>query len=408
MGIGRRLLLGICLAVLVLLSGSFSPSRAQETKSSACVSCHERTTPGIVADWQSGKMAKIVDCSGCHGSRHTAAADTNLAVMPTAKECGLCHPTQADRFAQGKHSLAWTAMEAMLRTAHQPRGIIEGGKGCGGCHRIGLDSGKCDSCHTRRKFSVAEARNPLACTTCHMGFDHPQWEMWSTAKHGVIYQMEPTGSRAPTCQRCHMPGGDHRVMTAWGFLAVRLPAPDPEWEAWQTTILKGLGVLDPDGKPTPRLELVKAGKVARLTAEEWQAERQAMLSNCTACHSQQYAKASLDAADSIIRSSDQLMAEVIDTVAGLYKDGLIKQAPDQPYSYPDLLVFYDARTPIERKLYEMFLEHRMRTFEGAFHMSPDYMHWYGWAPMRTTLVEIKEEAQRVRAAGDEKRTPAAE
>jgi len=409
MGLSRQLpLVGFCLMAAVIAAGALSVSPAQEAKTSECVACHEKATPGIVADWRSGKMGKIVDCSICHGSKHISAVDTSLAVMPTAKECAFCHRTQADRFSQGKHALAWVAMEAMPRTAHQPKGIIEGGKGCGGCHRVGEDSGKCDSCHTRHKFSVEEARNPLACATCHMGFDHPQWEMWSTSKHGVIYQMEPTANRAPTCQRCHMPGGDHRVMTAWGFLALRLPAPDPEWEGWQTTILKGLGVLDPDGKPTPRLDVVKAGKVARLTAEEWQTERDAMLDNCAACHSRGYAKQNLDTADSIVRASDQLMAEAIDTVAGLYRDGLIKPAPDQPYPYPDILTFYDARTPVEQKLYEMFLEHRMRTFEGAFHMSPDYMHWYGWAPMKTTLVEIKEDSERIRAAGGATRTPAAE
>jgi len=59
-----------------------------------------------------------------------------------------------------------------------------------------------------------------------MGFDHSQWEMWSTSKHGIRHQMKvdgilPPTASAPTCQTCHMPEGNHDVHTAWGFLAVR-------------------------------------------------------------------------------------------------------------------------------------------------------------------------------------------
>jgi hypothetical protein len=45
----------------------------------------------------------------------------------------------------------------------------------------------------------------------------------------------------------------------------------------------------------------------------------------------------------------------------------------------------------------MFLEYRMRAFQGAFHMNPDYMHWYGWAPMKETLQKVKDEAKKLRA-----------
>jgi hypothetical protein len=90
------------------------------------------------------------------------------------------------------------------------------------------------------------------------------------------------------------------------------------------------------------------------------------------------------------------MAEAINTVARLYDDKLIEPQPYQPFPYPDILNFYDARTPIEQTLYEMFMEHRMRTFQGAFHMNPDYQHWYGWAPMNKDLAEIRMEAERMR------------
>jgi hypothetical protein len=44
----------------------------------------------------------------------------------------------------------------------------------------------------------------------------------------------------------------------------------------------------------------------------------------------------------------------------------------------------------------MFLEHRMRTFQGTFHASPDYALWYGWNEMQQDLTQIKELAAQMR------------
>ena len=383
----------VALTLLALRSG---PAPAQDKKESDCIVCHRMVTPGVVKDWESGKMSQSLDCEVCHG-QHTGPDDIDKLKMPSAKDCAMCHSDQAEQFGEGKHALAWTAMEAMPRTAHQPGPIVGGLKGCGGCHRMGKDGGKCDSCHTRHKFDPNEARNPLACNTCHMGFDHPQYEMYSTSKHGIINALEPTTGRAPTCQTCHMQKGNHRVMTAWGFLAVRLPEQDEGWMADRAAILKGLGVLDPQGNPTARLDAVKAAKVARLTAEEWQAERDKMTDTCRQCHSTRHVTENLNAGDQLIREADRLMAEGINTVAKLYDEKIIEPQPYQPFAYPDILNFYDARTPVEQTLYEMFMEHRMRTFQGAFHMNPDYQHWYGWAPMNKDLADIRMEAERMRA-----------
>ena len=84
---------------------------------------------------------------------------------------------------------------------------------------------------------------------------------------------------AEKCQDCHMPDGNHENRTAWGFLGVRLPLPeDKQWAADQVTILKALGVLNPEtGEPTARLEAVKAVDLARLTEEAWITEREMLL-----------------------------------------------------------------------------------------------------------------------------------
>lgn len=386
---------------------------------SECVDCHKKETPQIVSDWQLSKHAQNgVDCSVCHGTDHKSAADVSKVRVPTPETCASCHPTQVQQFKSGKHAFAWAAMKAMPTFHWQPVALTEGMKGCGGCHKVGLKTeeeirelskagvgfgrASCDACHTRHLFSKVEAQQPQACQTCHMGFDHPQWEMYSSSKHGVRYLLKqsgvlPASVAAPTCQTCHMQEGNHEVRTAWGFLAVRLPLPeDKQWAEDRVTILKGLGVLDPEGKPTARLEIVKQAQVARLTQEDWQKERDKMLRTCAQCHSENFARAELEKGDRMIREADRLMAEAIRTVAELYRDGILQKPANYAYAYPDLLTFHDAPTPIDTKLHEMHLEYRMRAFQGTFHANPDYALWYGWAAMQRTLTEIKHMAQELR------------
>jgi hypothetical protein len=66
-------------------------------------------------------------------------------------------------------------------------------------------------------------------------------------------------------------------------------------------------------------------------------------------------------------------------------------------AFPDLLTFHDAPTSIEQELFVMFLEHRMRTFQGTFHANPDYALWYGWSEMQRDLTEIRTLADDMRA-----------
>jgi len=384
-----------------------------------CVDCHTKVTPNIVKDWQISKhFQEEVDCSVCHGDEHQSADDVAKVQTPTPETCEACHEDQVMQFKKGKHALAWAAMEAMPTAHWQPMALMDGMKGCGGCHKIGLKTeedikelkktgsgfglASCDACHTRHTFSKTEAQQPQACQTCHMGFDHPQWEMYSSSKHGVRALLKqngtlPEGTAAPTCQTCHMQEGNHEVRTAWGFLAVRLPLPeDPEWAADQTTILQALGVLTPEGKPTPRLEVVKGADLVRLTQEDWQKERDKMLGVCGDCHSENFAKAELAKGDEMIQAADHLMAKAIRIVAGLYEDGTLQKPVSYAYPFPDLLSFHDSPTVIEQDLFQMFLKHRMRAFQGAFHANPDYTLWYGWSELVRDVTKIEELAADMR------------
>jgi len=387
-----------------------------------CIKCHKNETPNIVLDWENsahGKAKDKVTCVDCHGGEdHRSAVDVGLLETVTAETCGMCHDVQLDQFSAGKHAPAWAAAKAMPTIHALPMALNEGQKGCGGCHKIGLKEdaevkrlkqagstfghASCDACHTRHTFSVIEARQPQACQTCHMGFDHPQWEMWSSSKHGVRYLLKQNGTlpetaAAPTCQTCHMHEGDHEVRTGWGFLAVRLPLPEnPQWKADQVTILQALGVLDPNGEPTPRLGVVRSADVARLTQDDFDAEREKMIAICGQCHSENFAREELGKGDDMIREADHLLAEAIREVAALYKEGLLKRPAGYAADFPDLLHFYDAPTTIELTLFEMHLKHRMRAFQGAFHANPDYALWYGWSEMVRDLIEIREAAAELR------------
>ncbi len=412
----RRFLL---LSIVLCAETGFLLYAQSANPAASCIECHSKQTPNIVSDWKLSKHSQVeVTCVVCHGDRHQSASDVSQVKIPTPETCAQCHQTQVDQYKHGKHSKAWAAMEAMPTIHWQPMAMIEGQKGCGGCHKIGekpveeiiklrqhgseFGAASCDSCHTRHTFSVEEAKSPQACETCHMGFDHPQWEMYSSSKHGVRTDLKqrgilPAGSAAPTCQTCHMQNGDHGVRTAWGFLAVRLPLPeDKQWAADRATILQALGVLDPDGKPTALVATVQAADLARLTQEDWQAERDKMLKTCNQCHSGNFARQQLEAGDDMIKNADHLMAEAIKIVAGLYKDGVLPQPKNYAYPFPNLLTFHDAPTVIEQKLFVMYLEHRMRTFQGTFHGSPDYALWYGWSEMQRDLTEIRELAEQMR------------
>ena len=409
------------LLMLILSIAMIGISLQAGFAASVCVDCHKTSNPNIVSDWQLSKHGQAgLDCSICHGDQHSSASDVAKVQIPTPDTCATCHDEKVKQYKAGKHAFAWAAMKAMPTMHWQPSILTDEMKGCGGCHKIGLKTdteikdlrktspgfgiASCDSCHTRHTFSAEEARQPQACQTCHMGFDHPQWEMYSSSKHGVRYVLKqnkilPADTAAPTCQTCHMQKGNHEVRTAWGFLAVRLPMPDDIiWKQDRTTVLQAMGVLDPAGNATKRLDVVKAAQVARLTQEDWQKERDKMVATCNQCHSTNFVKSELQKGDRIIKDADHAMAEAIRVVAALYKDGIIAKPKNYSYEFPDLLTFNDAPTPIEQRLFNMFLEHRNRTFQGTFHNSPDYAWWYGYSALQEDLTNIKYMADDMRRA----------
>ncbi len=403
---------------LALLIPPFTWAQTQ-----SCVECHRQVTPSIVTDWLTSKHSqKGISCESCHGSDHTSKEDVEKTKRPLPETCGTCHSKQLTQYQQGKHSLAWAAVKILPPTHQLPMSLVWGNKGCAACHKIGIKTDEdlvkmkahgpgygvasCDACHTRHLFSVEEARQPQACQSCHTGFDHPHWEMYSASKHGIRALLKQSGKlpdsvSAPTCQTCHMQEGNHGVRTAWGYLFLRLPlageVEDTQWKEDQQVILMALGLMDAEGGFTERMELMKAADVLRLSKEEWQAERDKMIRTCNQCHSNAFSTAQLKQGDEMIKQTDHLLAEALRTIAGLYEDRILKTKEGQTNFFPDLLSAHDVSpSPLEQKLFTMFLKHRMRALQGTFHNNADYALWKGWSEMVQDLNQIKEMANTLR------------
>ncbi len=207
----------------------YQPSQAVEGvfKDEQCIQCHDGITPGIVMDWRASRHAqadKQVACDTCHGNDHQKLR------MPTPKICGDCHQKQHDdftdeaRFGFPSHVLAMQRSVDAKHFVDKPKAEVQS---CVQCHSVAT---KCDSCHTRHRFSTAEARRPEACITCHTGPPHPDDKTYFASAHGKRYLAEGDtwdwskpltkgNYPAPTCAYCHMERGRHQVAdkSIWKF-----------------------------------------------------------------------------------------------------------------------------------------------------------------------------------------------
>jgi hypothetical protein len=411
-------------AIVSCFSAAQQPA-APSSSSDQCIDCHTKATPSAVLEWKQSKHShKDVGCTACHGSDHTSASDVEKVKIPTPETCAPCHQAQVDQYNGGKHRHAMAAMRTMPTIHWQPMLAVGDFEGCVACHKIGSPehapelrlsdfgelepigrgSGACDSCHSRHTFSTEEAKQPEACQKCHSGLDHAQWEMYSSSKHGIRYDLKRRGSlpaeaAAPTCQTCHMANGDHGGRTSWGYFGISLPLPDdPQWAADRSDIMKALSAFGPEGNKTTVLGSMKGNESLRFSASEWQQERGKMIKICAQCHSEDYARKQLQMGDAMIQNADHLLADAIRVVAGLYRDKVLPNPWGRPpnFPFPWLISFKEPATVIEKKLQMMYLEHRTRAFQGAFHGSPDYAIWHGWSEMRRDLTEIKEMAAEIR------------
>jgi hydroxylamine dehydrogenase len=218
------------LALIVMALGSSAPAaeeaqRADALSSSSdeCVTCHRRATPGIVEQFGVSTMAAAeVTCRNCHEveASYPGAVEhegTHVLPQPTTAMCQPCHTAEVAEYNQSRHALpAYVAyagtQDLSPEMLDRYESIPEAGAGpikernalfalegpeitrfaCRSCHDIGLPQedgsvGECAKCHLRHEFSRKQARKPETCNACHIGPDHPQFEIYQESPHGIAY-----------------------------------------------------------------------------------------------------------------------------------------------------------------------------------------------------------------------------
>jgi hydroxylamine dehydrogenase len=326
-------------------------------KGEQCIECHSGVTPGIVADWRASRHAKPasgkepVMCPACHGANHQQLH------MPTPGLCAQCHENRVAQFRDEKrfgfpsHALAMERAVDARHFADKPKAEVAA---CLQCHSVAT---KCDSCHTRHRFSAAEARRPEACVTCHSGPPHPDDETYFASAHGKKYLAEGAqqdwskplakGNYAtPTCAYCHMHDGHHQVAdkAIWKF---------------------GLQEVNP---------LTSANEI----------KRKAWVKVCADCHDAGWSAMQLKGLDRERKQAWTLLYKAEDLLKDLRGDDLLYPGPRERPPYPmdamerlnphARIGYYDGQasafynvSPIERDYFEMWYFANLGAYKGAAH-----------------------------------------
>jgi len=293
-------------------------------------------------------------------------ADTNVANI-----CIQCHGTTVKLDSQGKPDPRTWPSDGIA--ALYPDGGV----------------GNCVACHSRHKFSAEEARNPAACTNCHLGPDHPDKEIFESSVHGHIYDTNEkdydfsTGEqipgktlRAATCFTCHM--SSINGLKSTHNVSLRL-----KWNLWApTSFLRtkghetaGWAFWKGAGKVVNGKTLIR-GNAKAGNPEGPEAARTQMKQVCAACHDAVFISNYFKRTDSAVKVYNQYKAEADKLMKDLKSKGLIKA---DVWSDP----FF--------KLYYYLWHHEGRRFrQGAAMGSPDYAHWHGVFQVMQDIREMKD------------------
>ncbi|MCB0116779.1 MAG: hypothetical protein KDD84_21925, partial [Caldilineaceae bacterium] len=356
--------------------------------------CHEQTTPGIVEQYGVSTMASAgVLCEDCHVVDETypgaeAHEGTFILHEPTTAMCQRCHANETAQFYASRHALpayvAYAGTDPLTDDQRQmlsnipeagfrSEGVlmrnalhaIEGPEvtkfACETCHNVGLPAedgsiGQCSKCHLRHEFSLEQARKPETCNQCHIGPDHPQWEIYQESPHGVAYatggdrwhwEAEPgtltvEDFPAPTCATCHFSGfgasgtthdaGDRLTWFLYAPISERRPA-------WQDNMVR-------------------------------------MQSVCRECHNQEFVNTFYTDADAATEKVNSWVAESNRLIAPLKENGLLTAEP-----------FDESIDFVQFELWH----HWGRTAKfGAWMQGPDYTQWHGAYELVSDMVELRE------------------
>ena len=377
-----------------------------------CVDCHKIEQPGILNDWKDSRHAHAgVTCVDCHmveadspmATQHETLIGTEhyISVLVPPSTCSRCHAVEVQQFNESGHFRAYRqiipkdSLHALVQR-HEGRDHPELSNapdetGCMQCHgteiildennrpiqetwpNMGMGSvypdsstGNCATCHTRHKFSIAEARRPNACASCHLGPDHPDIEIYENSKHGHIYltdsedwiwdaapdTWEPGDYRAPTCATCHMTGIGELNTTH--NITERL-----YWNLWA----KRSEVRDSEDVMSPLYGDGEAG-------------REKMKLVCSSCHSSLHTDNFFVQGDKAVELYNVAYYDPAEEMrAELAEKNLLKE---NPWTDEFQILYY-------------YLWHHegRRARQGAMMNAPDYAHWHGFFELQQDLYKLE-------------------
>ena len=358
---------------------SAAGQQVDDTTAGKCMVCHKEVSVGLYNQWlQSDHGRHGVTCMACHGA---APEDTDafehygaqIATLVTPKDCGQCHAREAEEVGNSYHATAALILES--KDAYL--GHVGGGHpvvitGCESCHgakvlidpespnrlsastwpnsgigRLNPDGskGSCNACHTRHSFSTAQARQPEACSKCHLGPDHPQKEVYEESKHGNAYYTHTDDMNlesdswvvgidyyeAPTCATCHM------------------------------SATAGQTVTHDVGE---RLKWTLRPPVSK-HKEDWERKRANMAQVCQACHGGTFVQGHFYQFDALVRLYDEKFAKPAGQIMALIKE---KKLLEVQAAFGNEIEWY---------YWELWHHEGRRARHGAAMMGPDYTWWHG-------------------------------
>jgi len=388
--------LGIGLAVLSLGQAvehpDIAPVDALANSDDACVTCHREESPGIVQQFAYSTMAAAdVVCRDCHEVQAdyvgaVAHEGTYVLGSPTSAKCAACHKTEVTQFHASRHALpsyvayAGTAPLTEVQLAAYeaiPEGRFAPDKSrnalyelegaaityfaCESCHDIGKPQadgsvGECQSCHLRHDFSLEQVRKPETCNACHIGPDHPQWEIYQESPHGIAYM---TGGHAWN----------------WEAEAGTLTVEDLPAATCATCHISGFGATGTSHDVGGRLTWYLFAPISE-RRPDWEANMSRMQGVCRDCHNESFITTFYGKADAATEAVNAWVEESNAVVQPLKDAGLMTAAPfDQPIDFT----------------YFNLWHHWGRTAKfGAWMQGADYVQWHGAYEILHDMAELRE------------------
>jgi len=228
--------------------------------------------------------------------------------------------------------------------------------------------GTCNACHSRHAFSKALARQPENCGKCHMGPDHPQFEIYNESKHGIAFRnrlgemnlnhpewvVGRDYSAAPTCATCHM--------SAYRTASGTVPASHDVGLRISWTLRPVISRLTDS-----RTATIDATGEVQTKVVSWSQKRTAMKSVCAACHSTSHIENFYRQYDALVRLYNEKFA----------RPGLKLMDYVRANKYLDT----ESRKGFAHELtwiwFEIWHHEGRRMRHGASMMGPDFTHWHG-------------------------------